>query len=81
MAEKKKVKVYSTTWCPYCKAAKEYLKENKIQFEDINVEEYPAAAEEMIKKSGQSGVPVLDIGGKIIIGFDKAAIKKELGLK
>ncbi|MBI2583520.1 MAG: glutathione S-transferase N-terminal domain-containing protein [Candidatus Aenigmarchaeota archaeon] len=74
------VNVYSTTWCPWCKKAKEYLKENEIPFKDINVENDSAAAEEMVKKSGQSGVPVIDIDGKIIIGFDKEAIRKALKL-
>ena len=77
----KKVKIYSTTWCHWCKLAREFFRENHMPFEDINVEENEKAAEEMVKKSGQTGVPVIDIGGKIIVGFDKAAIKKELGMK
>ena len=76
----KKVTVYSTPTCPYCKMAKEFLKENKIKFEDVNVAENRKAQEEMIKKSGQMGVPVIDIEGAIIIGFDKQEIKKALGL-
>ena len=75
------VKVYSTTWCPWCNMAKKFLKQNNIAFEDINVEEDVNAAREMIQKSGQTGVPVLDINGKIIIGFDREAIKKALNLK
>ena len=76
-----KVKVYSTTFCPWCKLAKDFLKQNKIPFEDINVENDPGKAKEMIKKSGQSGVPVIDIDGQIIVGFDKEKIKKALKLK
>ena len=75
-----KVIVYSTTICPYCHMAKEFLKANKIPFEDVNVGENPARAAEMIQKSGQQGVPVIDIDGKIIIGFDRAALKKALHL-
>ena len=75
------VKVYSTTWCPYCKMAKDFLKQNKIPFEDINVEEDPKEAQIMIDKSGQTGVPVIDVNGKIIIGFNREEIKKSLKLK
>ena len=75
------VKVYSTTWCPYCKQAKDFLKANKIHFEDINVQEDPDKAKEMIQKSGQTGVPVIDIDGRIIIGFDRPKMKATLGLK
>jgi len=72
------VKVYSTTWCVYCKMAKDFLKENNIKFEDINVQENPEAAAEMIKKTGQTGVPVIEIDGKIVIGFNIEEIKKVL---
>ncbi len=75
------VKIYTTTWCVFCKAAKEFFKENKVPYTEVNVENDPKAAEEMIEKSGQMGVPVIDIGGKIIVGFDLEAIKKALGLK
>ncbi len=78
---KQKVKVYSTPTCPYCKQAKEFLRQNSIEFEDINVAEDSAAADEMVQKSGQMGVPVLDVNGTIIVGFDKEAIKKALRLK
>lgn len=80
-AKKTKVKVYSTPTCPYCKAAKEYLKEHKITYEDIDVSKDQAAANEMIEKSGQMGVPVIEIGNTIIVGFDREAIKKALKLK
>jgi len=80
MAEKPKVIVYSTPSCPYCHAAKEFLKENKVEYEDIDVSKEQEKAQEMIEKSGQMGVPVLDIGGTIIVGFDKDAIKKALKL-
>jgi glutaredoxin-like YruB-family protein len=76
-----KVKVYSTPTCPYCKIAKSFLQENKIEFEDIDVSVNQAAAQEMISKSGQMGVPVIDIDGQIIVGFDKRRIMSALGLK
>ena len=75
---KLKVKVYSTKTCPWCHKAKEFLKEKGIKFEDIDVGADQKAAEEMIKKSGQMGVPVLDINGNIIVGFDREAIEKAL---
>jgi len=76
----KNVMVYSTPTCPYCIRAKEYLKQANIPFKDIDVSANEEAGEEMIKKSGQMGVPVLDIEGQIIVGFDREAIKKALGL-
>jgi len=72
------IKVYSTSSCPYCQMAKEFLKEHRIEFEDINVQEDPAAGQEMVRKSGQYGVPVIDIEGEIIVGFDKERIKQIL---
>ena len=76
----KRVKVYSTTACPYCVRAKQFLRENNIIFQDIDVSSDQAAADDMIRKSGQMGVPVLDIDGQIIVGFDKERIKQALGL-
>lgn len=76
----KKVKVYSTATCPWCHKAKQFLKDNNIAFEDFDVSSDRKAADEMIEKSGQMGVPVVDIEGKVIVGFDKEAIKKELGI-
>jgi len=74
------VKIYTTSWCPYCEMAKNFFKENKIKFEEINVQDNLEAAKEMIKKSGQTGVPVIDINGKIIVGFNVEQIKKALKL-
>ena len=76
----KQVKIYSTPTCPYCIKTKQFLKENNIDFEDIDVSSNQSAAEEMVQKSGQMGVPVLDIDGQIIAGFDKEAISKALEL-
>ncbi len=76
-----KVTVYSTSACPWCHKAKDFLKENNIEFEDKNVAEDEAAKKEMIEKSGQMGVPVIVIGGHDpIVGFDVEAIKKALKL-
>ncbi len=72
------VLVYSTKTCPWCHKAKEYLKEKGIKFEDVRVDEDRKQAELMVKKSGQMGVPVIDIDGKIIIGFDRDAIDEAL---
>ena len=76
----KKVKIYSTPTCPYCVRAKQFLKENTVNFEDIDVSREQAAAQEMIKRSGQMGVPVIDIDGELIVGFDKEKIRKILEL-
>jgi glutaredoxin-like YruB-family protein len=70
--------VYSTPSCGYCNIAKDYFKKNNISFTDYNVSVNPARAEEMIKKSGQMGVPVIDINGKIIVGFNQSAIESAL---
>ncbi len=75
----KNVKIYSTPTCPWCIRVKEFLKENNIEFQNFDVSE-KLLADEMVKKSGQMGVPVLDIEGQIIVGFDKEKIKLALGL-
>lgn len=73
-----KVTIYSSPTCVYCKLEKEFLREHNIAFTDINVVEDTQAAQQMIMKSGQSGVPVTEIDGKFIVGFDKPALKKLL---
>lgn len=80
-ASKEKVRVYSTSTCPWCTVAKDFLKNHKVEFEDIDVGRNHEAAQEMVKKSGQMGVPVIEIGKTIIVGFDQDAIKKALKLK
>lgn len=72
------VKIYTTPYCPYCSTLKEYLKDNGIEFIDIDVAQNEAEREDMVKRSGQIGVPVLDIDGAIVVGFDKAKIDKLL---
>ena len=73
-----KVKVYSTKTCPWCHKTKEFLKEKGVKYDDIDVGADQKAANEMVEKSGQMGVPVTDIDGTIIIGFDKDALEKAL---
>lgn len=72
------VKVYSTPFCVYCVTLKQYLKDNKIEFEEIDVSQDQVAQKEMIEKSGQMGIPVIDIDGEIIVGFDKKRIAELL---
>jgi glutaredoxin 3 len=74
----KSVKVYSTPSCPKCKQLKKYLSEKDIEFVDINVASDPKAAQEMIEKSGQMAVPVVDIDGTVIAGFDKKKVEGAL---
>ncbi|MBS4803863.1 MAG: glutaredoxin family protein [Clostridium sp.] len=74
------VKVYSTNSCPWCVKAKNYLKSVNIDFEEFNVQEDMEARDEMINKSKQMGVPVLDINGTVIVGFDKNAIDNALNI-
>ena len=71
--------VYSTPTCPYCVMAKNYFKENNIEYTDYDVSTDQEKAKEMIEKSGQTGVPVIDIDGQIIVGFDLKKIKQALG--
>lgn len=78
MTKENKVIVYSTSTCPYCKMAKEYLKEKGVKYDEYDVSEDQEKSEEMVKKSGQMGVPVLDINGTIIVGFVKEKIDSAL---
>ena len=73
-ADDNRVIVYSTTWCGFCAQAKKYFDSIGVKYQDINVEEDRDAAEAMVEKSGQMGVPVIEIGDDIIIGFDKPKI-------
>ncbi len=75
------IKIYSTPYCPYCVTLKDYLKSKKIEFVDVDVSENETERDEMIELSGQMGVPVANIDGKIIVGFDKAEIDQTLGIK
>lgn len=75
-----KIKVYSTKICPYCVTLKEFLKSYNVEFEEVDVSEDIEAQKEMVEKTGQLGVPVIDIDGQIVIGFDKEKISKLLNL-
>lgn len=76
-----KITIYTTPSCVYCKMTKEFFKENNVEYEEKNVAEDTSAGEKMVQISGQMGVPVIDIDGKIIIGFDKEKLKEILGIK
>jgi glutaredoxin 3 len=74
----KQVKIYSTPTCSFCVRVKQFLNDNNVVFENIDVSVDEKAAQEMMDKTGQMGVPVLDIEGEIIVGFDKEKISKAL---
>ena len=76
-----RVIVFSTPSCTYCNMAKKYFRENRVKFRDVDVSRDQAAARDMVRRSGQSGVPVIDIGGKIIVGFDRQKINRLLEIK
>lgn len=73
-----KVTVYSADWCAFCHAAKDYLDKLGVKYQEKNVESDVAFAQEAVEKSHQTGIPVLDIDGKIIIGFDRPKIDAAL---
>ncbi|HHD82834.1 glutathione S-transferase N-terminal domain-containing protein [candidate division WOR-3 bacterium] len=84
MAVEKKqprVIVFSTPSCPWCRKTKMYLKQNKIKFKDIDVSKDMSAARDMVRMTGQQGVPVVLIGNRPIVGFNKPLINKLLGIK
>lgn len=70
--------VYSAVWCAFCHAAKDYLDKKGVEYEDFDVERDPAKMHESIQKSGQMGIPVIDINGTIIVGFDRPKIDAAL---
>ena len=72
------VTIYSTPTCGYCNLAKDYFRKNNINYQDYNVASDVRKAEEMVQKSGQMGVPVIDINGKIIIGFNQPEIERAI---
>lgn len=75
------VKVYSTPTCPWCHKLKEFLKEHKIKFKEINVAEDYEAGMKMVEQTGQQGVPVTEIDGKFVIGFNEPELRKLLKIK
>lgn len=75
------ITVYSTPTCPFCKKVKVYLEEHKLSFSDVDVMNDQGKAAEMIQKSGQMGVPVIDIDGEIVVGFDQKKLDTLLEIK
>jgi len=76
-----KVRVFSTKTCPYCVVLKQFLNDNKIEFEDLDVSENEEARKEMIEKTGQMGVPVIQVDNEIVVGFNKPKLSQLLGIK
>ena len=75
------VTIYTTPTCVYCKAAKEFFTENNIEYEEKDVSKDEQARDAMVEKSGQLGVPVIEIKGSIVVGFDEAKLSELLGVK
>ena len=75
-----KVSIYTTPTCVYCKMTKEFFKEHNVSYEEKNVASDGEARRQMIEKSGQMGVPVTDIDGTIVVGFDEARLSALLGI-
>lgn len=75
------ITIYTTPTCVYCKMTKDFFKEQNIKYAEKDVTTDQAAQEEMIKKSGQMGVPVIDVDGNLIVGFDKEKLSGLLGIK
>ena len=70
------VTIYTTTWCGFCKTAKNYMDSLGVEYQEKDVEKDPDAGAEAVYKSGQMGVPIIDVNGQIIVGFDKPALDK-----
>lgn len=75
------VTVYSTTWCGFCHMAKAYFDKLGVKYKDVDVEHDMAAAKEALEKSGQMGVPVIDIDGEVVVGFNRPKIDEILASK
>lgn len=76
-----KVTIYTTPSCVYCRMAKDFFKKNNVEYTELNVVNDEKAREDMIKKSRQLGVPVIDVDGEIFVGFDQSGLKKALNIK
>ncbi|HOC20856.1 MAG: glutaredoxin family protein [Chloroflexi bacterium] len=76
-----RVIVFSTPTCPYCQAAKRYLQQRGVPFEDEDVSQNMIAAQYMVQRSGQQGVPVIQVGNEVVVGFDRARLDALLGLQ
>lgn len=76
----KTVTIYTTPTCHFCQMSKEFFAANGVQYTEVNVAADAAKRQEMIDKSGQMGVPVIDIGGELVVGFDKRRLSELLGI-
>lgn len=74
------VKVYTTPTCSWCQAVKDYLRSCQVEFEEVDVSTDIEQARQLVEKTGQYGVPVIDIDGEYIVGFDRDAINTRLNL-
>ena len=77
----KQVKIYTTPSCVYCRMTKEFFAAHNVAYEELNVASDTKAREDMIAKSGQFGVPVTDIDGQLIVGFDQSRLSELLGIR
>ena len=75
-----KVTLYTTPTCVYCKAAKEFFSENNVEYDEKDVSKNEADLQEMVKKSGGMAVPVIDIDGEVLVGFNKDQVADLLGV-
>ena len=75
-----RVLVFTTPSCPWCVRAKQYLRERNVKFREVDVARDPAAARDLVRRTGQMGVPVVEIDGRPVVGFDKQQIDRLLGL-
>ncbi|MCX8166576.1 MAG: glutathione S-transferase N-terminal domain-containing protein [Candidatus Micrarchaeota archaeon] len=78
MQNNSEIIIYTTPTCPYCSMAKSYLDSKGVRYKEVNVAADMKAAQEMVMKSGELGVPQIEINGRMIIGFDRYAIDEEL---
>lgn len=76
-----RVIVFSTPTCSFCTAAKRYFREKGVAFRDVDVSRDAAAARDLVRRTGQMGVPVIDINGRLVVGFDRPKIEQLLGLR
>ncbi len=80
MADRHRVLVYTTRTCPWCTRAKAYLAQRRVPFREVDIERDPSAARDLVRRTGQTGVPVVEIDGRPVVGFDRQRIDRLLGL-
>ena len=80
MEEIRDVKIYTTSSCGYCKIVKDFLKEHNIRYTEFDIGMDAVKRNEIVERTGQMGVPVIDVNGEIVIGFDKERLSKLLGI-